>query len=104
MSVTLGATCPYCGPVDLTPADITLMVETDPGRGYVFEGFYSFFCTPCGLAFSFEAPPLVVELLVTAGVRVTAMPAELAEPHTGPVISHDDLLDLHLALADWVSA
>jgi hypothetical protein len=31
------------------------------------------------------------------------MPAELAEPKRGPSISHDDLLEFHLALEneDW---
>lgn len=99
MALWIGARCHQCGPVELTPADFTLMVETvDPDGGYLFEGFYSFYCTGCERVAAFEANTVTVELLVTAGVRVTAMPLELTEPHTGPAIGYDDLLDLHLAL------
>jgi hypothetical protein len=47
----------------------------------------------------------VIELLVSAGVRVISwdLPAELSEPKSGPPISYDDLLAFHFELAgeDW---
>jgi hypothetical protein len=47
----------------------------------------------------------VVDVLLAAGVRCTEwhLPAELREPHRGPAICHDDVLDFHAVLErpDW---
>jgi hypothetical protein len=49
------------------------------------------------MAVAKHADPNVVELLVSSGVKMAVwqLPAELWEPHAGPPISHDDLLDFH---------
>jgi hypothetical protein len=52
-----------------------------------------------------EANDAVVESLTKAGSRLVAwsMPAELSEPKMGPRITHDDLLEFHMAMEadDW---
>jgi rRNA maturation protein Nop10 len=97
---TIKATCPVCGDVKLRSRDLTVRVcaETD-------EGTYGFACPRCGEPVDRAATPRILSLLVSAGVRteVWHQPAELLEPHEGPPISADDLLDFHLLLerGDW---
>ena len=97
---TIKATCPLCGDVKLRSRDLVVRVcaETD-------EGTYSFACPRCREHVAREATPRILSLLVSAGVRteVWHQPAELFEPHEGPPISADDLLDFHLMLEgpDW---
>ncbi len=94
------ATCPTCGDVELTVNDVQvqLCVTTSVAT-------YSFLCPACGFIVNKEASDSVVESLTSAGSRLVAwtMPAELDEPKQGPKISHDDLLEFHLALEndDW---
>jgi hypothetical protein len=89
--------------VQLTPADLRVRVCVDDN-----VGSYCFSCPFCGRSVSKPAERRIVDLLVSAGVEmeVWAMPAELAEVHTGPAINYDDLLDFHLTLKrdDWFSA
>jgi hypothetical protein len=70
------------------------------------EGTYSFLCPACRLIVNKPAEQRVVELLVSAGVRVVSwdLPAELSEAKYGPVISYDDLLAFHFELdsEDWL--
>jgi hypothetical protein len=99
-SAIVRATCPRCGDVELTVHDVQVQVcvTTDVST-------YSFLCPVCSLIVNKEANDSVVESLTSAGSRMLAwsMPAELYEPKTGPRISHDDLLEFHLALEseDW---
>lgn len=94
------ATCPNCGDVELTVNDVQvqLCVTTTMST-------YSFLCPACGILVNKEANDSVVESLTSAGSRLVAwsMPAELYEPKIGPAISHDDLLEFHMALEkdDW---
>ncbi len=61
---------------------------------------YSFRCPECKLMVNKEANDAVVESLSSAGARMVAwtLPAELDEPKVGPRITHDDLLEFHMAL------
>lgn len=61
---------------------------------------YSFRCPSCAIMVNKEANDAVVESLSSAGSRMVAwtLPAELDEPKVGPKITHDDLLEFHLAL------
>ncbi len=94
------ATCPTCGDVELTVHDVQvqLCVTTSVAT-------YSFLCPACSFIVNTEASDSVVESLTSAGSRLVAwtLPAELDEPKQGPRISHDDLLEFHLALEsdDW---
>jgi hypothetical protein len=64
------------------------------------QGTYSFVCPSCRLIVNKPAERRVVELLVAAGVRQVNwdLPAELAEPKSGPPITYDDLLEFHFEM------
>ncbi len=94
------ATCPTCGDVELTVNDVQVQLCVTTAAST-----YSFLCPSCSFIVNKEATDSVVESLTAAGCRLVAwtLPAELDEPKTGPKISHDDLLEFHLALEgdDW---
>ncbi len=99
--VTVRATCPTCGDVEVAIADVGLQVCVTTSTAS-----YSFVCPECLLIVSKGANDRVLRALSEAGATTTvwSMPAELAEPKLGPPITHDDLLAFHLALeeGDWV--
>ena len=92
---TIKASCPDCGEVELTAADVTLMVCNHAPLSY-----YTFDCTRCLVAVRKPADDHVVSLLLSGGVQavVWELPAEALEVHDGPVISYDDVLDFALQL------
>lgn len=100
---TIKASCPACGEVELTAADVSLMVCTRPSLSY-----YAFDCPTCASEVRKPADDHVVSLLVSGGIRATVweLPAEAAEPKTGPDLTYDDLLDfaLHLGTTDLLAA
>ena len=93
---TIKASCPTCGEVELTPADVSLMVCSHAPLSY-----YAFTCPGCAEEVRKPADDHVVSLLVSGGVPATVwdVPAEALEPRTGPALTYDDLLDLALQLA-----
>ena len=93
---TIKASCPSCGEVELTPADVSLMVCSHAPLSY-----YAFSCPTCSEEIRKPADDHVVSLLVSGGVPATVweIPAEALEPRTGPVLTYDDLLDLALQLS-----
>jgi hypothetical protein len=92
---TIKASCPTCGEVELTSADITLMVCSHAPLSY-----YAFCCPNCLDEVRKPADDHVISLLMSGGVKATVweIPEEALEPKTGPAITYDDLLDLVLAL------
>jgi predicted RNA-binding Zn-ribbon protein involved in translation (DUF1610 family) len=94
------ATCPTCGDVELTVDQLAAIVCATTN-----EGSYAFQCPDCQLAVVKSAEAHVVELLASAGVRLSVfeLPAEMEEPHLGQPLSHDDLLAFHdrLQQDDW---
>ncbi len=100
---TIRANCPSCGDVQLKAADLTVRVCSDDDTGS-----YCFRCPSCERAVAKDASRRIVDLLVSSGVRlqVWRRPAELLEPHEGPTLTPDDLLDFHLLLRDddWFAA
>jgi hypothetical protein len=94
---TIRASCPTCGDVELTTADVRVRVCINDDRGE-----YSFRCPICRMTVLKSAEPRTIDLLVASGVALDtwALPAELAEMHQGAPISHDDLLDFHVLLED----
>ena len=92
---TIKASCPSCGEVELTPADVSLMVCSHAPLSY-----YAFHCPACTEEVRKPADDHVVSLLVSGGVPATVweIPAEALEPRTGPVLTYDDLLDFALKL------
>ena len=93
---TIKASCPTCGEVELTPADVRLMVCSSAPLSY-----YAFDCPSCVAEVRKPADDHVVSLLVSGGVpaQVWDVPAEALELRTGPVLTYDDLLDFGLQLA-----
>lgn len=89
------ASCPACGEVELTPADVALMVCSHAPLSY-----YAFTCQGCATEVRKPADDHVVSLLVSGGVPATVweVPAEALEVHEGPALSYDDLLDFALGL------
>jgi len=89
------ASCPTCGDVEMTTADVAVQLCSTTN-----QGSYSFRCPECRLIVSKPADARVVSLLAASGVRrsVWEMPAELEEAHTGAPITYDDLLEFHFQL------
>jgi hypothetical protein len=89
------ATCPTCGDVELGVEDV--QVQTCVSTA---QSTYSFRCPFCSFIVNKEASESVVASLTSAGSALVAwtLPAELAEPKSGPRINHDDILEFHLAL------
>lgn len=99
---TIKASCPTCGEVVLTPTDLSLMVCSHSALSY-----YHFACPSCASDVRKPADDHVVSLLMSGGVPATVweVPDEALEPHTGPDLSYDDLLDfaLHLGTTDLLA-
>jgi predicted RNA-binding Zn-ribbon protein involved in translation (DUF1610 family) len=97
---TIKATCPDCGEIDLTPDDILLRIGSAED-----SNTYAFSCPSCGFFVEKPADERVIRLLLSGGVMPTLVhvPAEALEPHYGPRINHDDLLEFHelLQTDDW---
>lgn len=99
---TIRASCPDCGDIELTTADMTVRVCSEDQRGA-----YTFRCPSCAMAVTKAAESRIIDLLVSSGVQlqVWRLPSELSEPHPlGPAFTHDDLLQFHELLQEdgWV--
>ena len=95
---TIRASCPDCGDVELTTADMTVRVCSEDQ-----QGTYAFRCPACTMAVTKAAEPRIVDLLVSSGVelQVWSVPMELREARpTGPAFCHDDLLAFHELLQE----
>lgn len=92
---TIKASCPGCGEVELTSADISLRVCTSATLSY-----YAFVCPGCRGEIRKPADDHIIQLLMSGGVKaqVWEIPAEAAEPKCGPRLDYDDLLDFVLQL------
>jgi predicted RNA-binding Zn-ribbon protein involved in translation (DUF1610 family) len=101
------ANCPTCGEVDLTPEDVTLHLVRDPVGEVDDASTYRFACPDCTELVTKPADGRIAQLLTSGGVAVeeTATGAEPdlrpehpERPPSGPALTLDDLLDLHLLL------
>lgn len=92
---TIKASCPSCGDVELTSAQVRLVVCSIQDWS-----FYAFTCHSCHDEVRKPAATDVVTLLQSGGVlaEVWSVPAEAMENHAGPAISYDDVLDFALRL------
>lgn len=93
----INATCPTCGDVELTSHQIRVVLCSVPSRS-----FYSFHCHTCSQDVRKSAPPDIVALLRSGGVRIEhwTIPAEALEENVGEALTNDDLLDFCLWLND----
>lgn len=92
---TIKTSCPVCGDVELTPAQMRLVVCSRSDWS-----FYSFTCATCQDEIRKPADEEVVSLLVSGGVVAErwVIPAEAMEEHVGATITYDDVLDFALGL------
>lgn len=90
------ASCQSCGDVELVPKDLKIAVCSDTG-----ESSYTFRCPGCRSIVSKEAEKRIVEVLVSAGVKMRfwKLPAELTESHSGPPLEVNDLIDFHFEIS-----
>ncbi len=103
MDAIVKATCPLCGDVDLAPADLELRICSVPEAST-----YNFTCPRClEIVVKPASDGRIVTLLNSVGVPTVFwnLPSELREPHDGPPITIDDLIDLRLLLdrPDWAA-
>jgi hypothetical protein len=94
-AITVRVVCPGCGPLVVPAADIRCEVEAEGGTGLC-----ELRCPVCSATLLVRAQAAAVETMRDGGAgHITgSVPFELLEPHTGPPLSWDDLLDFKLAL------
>lgn len=102
--VEIVAHCDVCECVSLRPSEIQLLVSSNPALSH-----YTFTCPLCASVITRPADSHTIHLLLRGGVVAVLhhVPAEALEPHTGPAITADDVLDFALAdldLSELVSA
>ena len=87
--------CPGCGPLVVPAADVRCELEA---TGH--KGICELRCPVCSIMVFVAAEAAAVEAMRGggAGHMSGSVPFELLEPHTGPPLSWDDLLDFKLAL------
>jgi hypothetical protein len=93
--------CPCCA-AELTLTARRMMVRVDAGSAT--SGEVLFTCIGCRATCSVTVDVNAVAALLSAGVTFLSMSEPRVDhpeaPPAGPPLTHDDLLDLHAALAD----
>lgn len=94
---TVFATCRDCGDVAVAGPDVAVRVCRADGRASC-----ALRCPKCRMVVARPVSEVDAVRLVVAGARQSVWdpPAELAERHVGPPVTHDDLIDFHRALSD----
>jgi hypothetical protein len=94
-AIKVRVVCPGCGPLVVPAAEIRCEVETVGDKGLC-----ELSCPVCSavLLVRVQAPQVAVMRDGGAGHMTGSIPFELLEPHSGPPLSWDDLLDFKLAL------
>jgi len=87
--------CPGCGPLVVPAAELCCELEAEGENGIC-----ELRCPGCSATLVVRAQAAAVEVMRDggAGHMTGSVPFELLEPHTGPPLSWDDLLDFKLAL------
>ncbi len=91
--LAIKAECRTCGQVEPPVTDLRC-----EARGS--QGIFEFRCPFCGrLVLVATEPWRALALQATGAARMTGpVPFELLEPHQGPAVTWDEVLDAHLAL------
>ena len=86
--------CPGCGPVVVPAEEFCCELEAAGGRGIC-----ELRCPVCSAMLVVPARAEAVETMRRAGAgRLPRAPFELLEPHVGPPLSWDEVLDFTLAM------
>ncbi len=98
----ISATCSDCGDVELRSRGIRVRTCTDTD-----ESTYLFRCPVCRMIEVRPAAPHVVDVLLAAGCigETWSLPSALNDPRRSDSssITHDDVLDFHIALAEYLT-
>jgi hypothetical protein len=90
------AECPRCGTV-IAEASVLACGVSEADEA----GLCEFPCSTCDQRLLIAISPLDINSLLLLGARKTeALPFELLEGHSGPPVSWDEVLDLHISLED----
>jgi hypothetical protein len=90
------AECPSCGTV-VAPAPALVCGVSEAEKTALCE----FHCPTCDRVLTRPVAPLDVNTLLLLGAnRSQSLPFELLEAHSGPAVSWDEVLDLHLELEE----
>lgn len=95
---TVRASCEKCGDVELTTNDVHIRVCEDTN-----DATYSFRCPVCLMTAVKPCEIRTVDRLIASGAsyETWSLPQELYEKRgVGDAVTHDDIIDLHEALAD----
>jgi len=94
-AIKVRVTCPGCGPLVVPVAEVRCELEAKADKGIC-----ELRCPVCSATLVVPAGAAVVETMRGAGAghMSGSVPFELLEPHAGPPLSWDDLLDFKLAL------
>jgi hypothetical protein len=88
------ASCPRCGDLDVTAEQMWLVLTDRADHDH-----YVFHCPGCSQHVRRSAHAVTVRLLERlVPVERIEIPAEALEPHDGPPLTEDDLIDLMLTL------
>ena len=88
------ADCATCGHVIAPASELLCAVSKDDAAALC-----EFPCPRCNRVLTLPLAPTEVSTLVLLGARrARSMPFELLEEHSGPALSWDEILDLHLEL------
>lgn len=88
------ARCPTCGEVT-TSATALACATSEADEAALCE----LLCPSCDRALLIPVAPVEVPTLLLLGARkVHSLPFELLEAHSGPAVSWDEVLDLHVEL------
>ena len=101
MRAQVEALCAWCGPVQVATSELRCEVAAQAE-----VGLCEFSCPSCARLIVCQAPADAVRAMRRAGAGKISgcVPFELLEPHRGPVISWDDLLDFHVLLEHAASS
>jgi hypothetical protein len=94
----ISANCPSCGRIEVGADEIRLTVFVNRPE----LSHYDFHCDFCNDDISKPVTEPIVSILVAANVSslFIEIPAEALEPHTGPAICWDDILDFESSTPD----
>jgi hypothetical protein len=94
-AIKVRVVCPECGPVVLPAKEIRCELQTAGDKGMC-----ELSCPVCSTTVLVPAGPVAVQAMREggAGHMRGSIPFELLEPHVGPPLSWNDLLDFKLAL------
>ena len=89
--------CPWCGRVEVLASELTCS-GAGPGDD---RGLCQFTRPECARRVFVTLSPSDVALLWAEGAGEGRLPLELLEPHRGPPLTWDDLLDFHFTIDEF---